>query len=62
MSFAPGEQAQAIRRLKFWAVAAREAESRQAHQGGRGLPPLTAAQELATDAEIDALEALLPPL
>ena len=56
-------QADTILSLKLWCLRCRECNSKRAHQGGRKLPPLSAADRLLTDEHLDErLQALFPAL
>ena len=54
------EKAQALKRLKYWCVQARHFQSKEAHQGPRGLPPPSQELMHMSAADLDRLEAALP--
>ena len=60
ISFLPRDRSDAVKRLKLWALSALDFDSKQAHQGGRGLPQLAEEQRSLTDAWLAEQEALLP--
>ena len=50
----------ALRRLKVWCLSAPRYHNKAEHQGGRGLHPLSAADDDKTHAELDEAERALP--
>ena len=56
------EKEEAILRLKLWCLKAGEADSRESHQAGRGVPPATAAEKNLSEADLLRMERALPAL